>query len=150
MAHDDGGGETMTRERMAAILASYGAAPSRWPEAERDTARAWAAAHPQDFAALSDTEAALDATLDLDTGAHHGDTVLAERILAARADGVVVRPTFGRARGPMAQLAALAACAVLGLAIGFAAAPTRDDVAGDLDAAFGAAFDLPVSGGAGG
>lgn len=130
----------MTRERAAAILSAYGATPSRWPEAERAALEAWAGANGEDFATLVREETALDAALDLDARASGDDVALAARILAARDGANVVRPQFGRAAWMRA--AALAACAVLGLALGFANAPARDDFAGDLDAAFGAAFDL--------
>lgn len=130
----------MTPARMRAILDAYGATPARWPDAERVAAQDWAARHAEAFAALARADAALDAALDLDARAAGDDGALAERILAARSGANVVRPQFGRTA--WARAAALAACAVLGLALGFANAPLRDDYAGDLDAAFGAAFDL--------
>lgn len=149
MAWSDG----MTRERMEAILAAYGASPARWPEAERAAAQAWAHANAAAFAAMAREAAALDAALDLDVGEAADDEALAVRILAAR-DGNVIPVRFGAPRpagGWRRQAAALAACAVLGLAIGFAGAPRREDMAMDIDAAFGAAFDLPGYGdGAGG
>ncbi|TPW02052.1 MAG: hypothetical protein FD124_3528, partial [Alphaproteobacteria bacterium] len=44
MARREQGTGAMNRERMTAILEAYGAAPARWPEAERAAAQAWAAA----------------------------------------------------------------------------------------------------------
>lgn len=133
----------MTHERMAAILAAYGASPARWPLAERAAAEAWAAANTQAFAALAETEAPLDALLDLDGRGIASEDALAARILAARDGGNVVRAQFGKTRGVWMQAAALAACTVLGLAIGFTQTPMRDDLSGEFDAAFSAAFDLP-------
>lgn len=130
----------MTRARASAILAAYGATPARWPEAERAALEAWAANNAEEFAALVREDAALDVALDRDVRAGGDDAALAARILAMREGGVVVRPRFGRASWMRA--AALAACAVLGLALGFANAPVRDDYAADFDAAFGAAFDI--------
>lgn len=138
----------MTRERMTAIVSAYGVASARWPEAERAAARDWAAVNAQEFAALAQADAALDAALDLDARAAGDDEALVARILA-RGDANVVRPQFGRMRASWMQAAALAACAVMGLALGFSNAPARDDYASDLDAAFGAAFDLPVNAGEG-
>ena len=139
----------MTRERMTAIVSAYGVASARWPEAERAAARDWAAANAEEFAALAQADAALDAALDLDARAAGDDEALVARILAARGDANVVRPQFGRGRASWMQAAALAACAVMGLALGFSNAPAREDYASDLEAAFGAAFDLPVNAGEG-
>lgn len=130
----------ITRERMRAILDAYGATPARWPEAERAAAQDWAAQNAEAFAALARSDVALDAVLALDARGAGDDDALAARILAARSGDNVVRPHFGRTA--WMRTAALAACAVLGLALGFANAPLRDDYAGDLDAAFGAAFDI--------
>jgi len=143
----------MTRERVQAILAAFGANALRWPEAEREAAQAWAAAHAQDFAALVREAEALDAALACDMRDGADDEALAQRVLAMRNTNVVAGD-FGRRRAAndwWRSVAALAACAVLGLAIGFTGAPRNDDIAMDLDAAFGAAFDIPGYGdGAGG
>ena len=157
MARSDGGCAVMTRERMEAILAAYGANASRWPEAEREGAQTWAAAHADDFAAMTREAEELDAALAFDARAHGDDEALVERVLATRG-GKVIAGDFGRRRAAndwWGPAAALAACAVLGLAIGFTGAPRNDDFAMDLDAAFdsafGAAFDTPGYGdGAGG
>jgi hypothetical protein len=142
----------MTEARAAAILSAYGADPARWPQGERVALAAWAEAHAQDFAALAAQEAALDAALSHDERGGGDDAALAARILAARESANVVRADFGgRSRGPWAQVAALAACAVLGVAIGFTQAPLREGITAEMDAAFGAAFDLQAMGdGAGG
>jgi hypothetical protein len=152
MARSEGMG-AMTRERMQALLDAYGANALRWPEAEREGAQAWAAAHAEAFAAMAREAEALDAALAFDVRDSADDETLAQRVLAMR-DGNVVAVDFGRGRVAndwRRPAAALAACAVLGLAIGFTGAPRHDDIAMDLDAAFGAAFDMHAYGdGAGG
>lgn len=154
MARSDGAG-VMNRARMEAILAAYGASASRWPAHERADAQAWAAENATDFAAMAGEAEALDAALAGDVREHGDDEALTQRILATRADNVVAGDFGGRrvANDWRRPAAALAACAVLGLAIGFTGAPRSDDIAMDLDAAFGAAFDMPAAGfgeGAGG
>ena len=152
MARSEGMG-AMTLERMEAILAAYGANALRWPDTEREAAQAWADAHAEAFAAMARGAEALDAALAFDVRHSADEDALAQRVLAMR-DGKVVAVKFGRGRVAndwWRPAAALAACAVLGLAIGFTGAPRHDDVAMDLDAAFGAAFDMPGYGdGAGG
>ncbi len=140
----------MNRERMAAILEAYGAAPARWPDAERTAAQAWAGAHVEDFAEMARDEAALDAMLALDARAGGDEAALTSRILASFPNGDhggnVLRPTFARrapAPGFWRQAAALAACAALGVAIGFANARPDEEMAYEMDAAFGAAFQSP-------
>ncbi|KAF0170921.1 MAG: hypothetical protein FD160_3780 [Caulobacteraceae bacterium] len=164
MARREQGTGAMNRERMTAILEAYGAAPARWPEAERAAAQAWAAAHGAEFATMARAEAALDGLLALDGRESGDDAALAARILATLAHGdhggdhggKVLRPDFGRraaAQGVWRQAAALAACAALGVAIGFTNVRPDEDVAYEMDAAFGAAFQAPGAGfvdGAGG
>ncbi len=48
----------MTSERFLALVAAYGADARRWPEAERDAARAFAAADPRASAALAEADVA--------------------------------------------------------------------------------------------
>jgi hypothetical protein len=150
MARGEEGHGAMNRERMTTILAAYGAAPARWPDAERAAALAWADAHAEDFALIARAEAALDSMLALDRRDVGDDVALFARIVASAPDGEgggdVVRPAFGRREAPHGfwrQATALAACAVLGLAIGFANAPAADDAGHEMDAAFGAAFQMP-------
>lgn len=71
----------MTPERFIALAAAYGGSIDRWPEAERDAARACLAAHPEVGEAL-DAEAALDSTLALWTVPGPGAAV-AGRIVAS-------------------------------------------------------------------
>lgn len=138
----------MNRVRMRAILEAYGAAPARWPETERAAAQAWADANDAAFAEMARAETALDGLLALDHRDGGDETALTARILAShfRGGDTVVRPTFGRTtRTNMLwrEATALAACAMLGIAIGFASAPSRDDSAAEMDTAFGAAFQMP-------
>lgn len=154
MAQRDDGTDTMTRERMAEILAAYGASPSRWPAAERGRAEVWARNNAETFASLVREEAALDAALDLDVRPAHDLDALAARIIASASPGNVVHAEFGRTKtAAWRTAAALAACAVLGLVIGFNGAARDGDMSAEIDAAFGAAFDLSAPGfgdGAGG
>ncbi|MBL8560014.1 MAG: hypothetical protein JNM47_14920 [Hyphomonadaceae bacterium] len=136
--------EEMSRTRMQAILDAYGADARRWPAEERAAAEAWAAAHGDDFATMAREAQALDAALALDVRESADDAKLAAQVSAIL---VAPRPANDWWR----PVAALAACAVLGVAIGFAGAPRHDDIASEVDAVFGAAFDLPGFGeGAGG
>jgi hypothetical protein len=140
----------MNRERMTAILEAYGAESTRWPEAERVAALTWVETHPEEFAAIAKAEVVLDELLALDDRDSGGDAALVARVLAAAPGGGngdnVLRPVFGRRAAPAdfwRQATALAACAVLGLAIGFANAPAQDDASNEMDAAFSAAFQMP-------
>jgi len=128
--------------RMAQILDAYGASPARWPAAERDAALAWAAAHPDAL----DEARALDAALDLNTFDTAPSDALRARVLQATPGGGENVLPF-RARAPArawnaSALAALAACAVMGVVIGFNASGYGEDVTADADAAFGAAFGI--------
>jgi hypothetical protein len=56
----------MTPDRFQTLVEAYGADARRWPDAERDTARAWAAQHPVEANAVLEHAAALDGWLDAD------------------------------------------------------------------------------------
>lgn len=147
MARREQGIGAMNRERMTAILEAYGAAPARWPEAERAAAQAWAAANAAEFATMARVEEALDGMLALDRRDGGDEAALMARILASaphgEGGGNVLRPAFGRraaSRSFWREATALAACAALGLAIGFANGRADDDGGYEMDAAFGAAF----------
>lgn len=73
----------MTSERFAALAAAYGGAMDRWPEAEREAACAFLAAHPE-AGEMLEAEATLDAALALWTVPGPG-AALAGRIAAAAA-----------------------------------------------------------------
>ncbi len=143
----------MTEARFAELLAAYGADAARWPAAEREAAAAFAAQFPERAAALAAPEAALDALLALDERSASPSAALEARILAQapRGAGVVVPLQRRRVAGQdVRMLAALAACAVLGVALGFTGAPAGDDSLADADAAFGAAFGVMADPGEGG
>ncbi len=75
------GAGAMTQDRFAALVASYGANPSRWPPEERAQAQAFVASNSVAREVLADA-AALDTTLDrLPT--EDGSPALRARILSA-------------------------------------------------------------------
>jgi hypothetical protein len=132
----------MTQERALALLAAYGADPARWPEAERADAVAWFATH-QDRVADALMEArAVDASLAIEGPQQLASEALVTRVLAAApgSNVTVLRP---RAFGVRA-MAALAACAMLGVVVGFGSVGGRaqDPIGAEADAAFGEAFDF--------
>ena len=55
--------ETMTLERLRALIAAYGGKPARWPAAERAAAEALLARSPEARAALAEAEP-IDSLLD--------------------------------------------------------------------------------------
>ncbi|ESQ81265.1 hypothetical protein [Asticcacaulis sp. YBE204] len=55
--------QPMTSDRFEAIIEAYGATPSRWPEAERDAARAFMQREPQIARALMAEARGIDALL---------------------------------------------------------------------------------------
>ncbi|WCT72812.1 hypothetical protein PQ455_14375 [Sphingomonas naphthae] len=97
----------MTPERFAAILDAYGATPARWPEAEREGARAWAAT--AEGQRMLGEAARLDAMLDGDAVALPGAALL-HRIAAT---APLPRRRRPRLWWPGFGLAATAACGAL-------------------------------------
>lgn len=120
----------MKAERFKAIVEAYGANPKRWPEAERARAQAFAAL-PEAVALLAEARR-LDAMLD---GSDE----------AAPVNLVFVRGAVASAPTPQAALtwrpyAAMAACALLGLALGLGGARNaleQDAAAMAFEIAFG-------------
>jgi hypothetical protein len=110
----------MTPERFEAMVAAYGAEPLRWPEEERQAALTFAGTE-RGIAALA-VERRLDALLD---GA---ETPRASRELVARVAGTPWRQRTGWG----AQAATLAAAALLGLYVGWAAPAPTNQLADDL------------------
>ncbi len=113
----------MDEARFRAILDAYGADPAHWPEAERADALNLAASYPE----LLVRARALDDALVLDKEGARADAALARRILNT-APTRAPRVAAARIVGPGL---ALAACALLGLALGYGAglsAPDRDVV----------------------
>ena len=142
--------DEMNEVRVAAILAAYGADPARWPDGERVAALAWTLAHREGLAEARADARAIDAALSRDQRGRADDAALRARVLAAiPRDGNIVTPF--RARGPSGvsrnagAIAALAACAVLGVMLGFNGARAGDDPTADADAAFGAAFGVTAT-----
>ena len=100
----------MTLDRLGALLDAYGARPERWPDGERDAARARVAG-ARDVRARRDAAAALDAVLDR-APAVAPSAALAGRILAgAPHPRVVSLPR--RRRMPVVAALGLAAAASL-------------------------------------
>ncbi|MEZ5996041.1 MAG: hypothetical protein R3C25_09815 [Hyphomonadaceae bacterium] len=122
----------MDRNRFELLLDAYGADMRRWPANERAAAASFAA---QEGAAEALLEARqLDAALDAVLGQEAPSSELSARILARRPQGW---PLDRRA------LMALAACAVLGLLLGFGGgqlAPAPDNQGA---AFFAMAFEAP-------
>jgi len=74
----------MTTERFLALVAAYGAAARRWPEAERAAGQAFAAAEPDFIApALAEADAA-DALLHA-SRMTHPSIALRDRVIASAA-----------------------------------------------------------------
>jgi hypothetical protein len=136
--------EPRNEARVREILAAYGAEPARWPAGERDNVQAWIAAHGARVAdAIADAHA-LDAALSLLPAPAAPSEDLAARVLAAAPTSRVVPLRARRVGGfGMPAVAALAACAVMGVVVGFSSVGAGDDgLAAEADAAFGAAFAL--------
>ncbi len=107
----------MTEQRGLAILAAYGADPARWPADEREGLRVMLGA-PALQAALHEAKV-LDASLSRARAADHA--LASDRLLAQVLASAPLRADPAPAPRPSRSLAALAACAVLGLAAGFGA-----------------------------
>jgi hypothetical protein len=119
----------MDQARFDAIVAAYGADPRRWPDEERDAALAFAQASGADLREAR----ALDALLDLASAPAAPSDLLQARILRA----------IPKRGVPMARVAAaLAACAVFGLAIGYGAGVNAP--ASDVEQALATAFESPA------
>ena len=73
---------TMTLERFADLAEIYGGDVARWPEAERETARALLAVEPVGLEAVLADAARLDRLLDL-APAQFADAALLGRLIAA-------------------------------------------------------------------
>jgi hypothetical protein len=102
----------ITQERLEQLLDAYGAAPERWPSAERAAAEHLIARSPA-ARACWDEAAALDRALDA-LPAEQPDPRLAARVLAAAPRGR--RPTRARAwRRVLVAAVPLAAAAALTL-----------------------------------
>lgn len=103
----------MTPERFEALAEAYGGDVDRWPAAERDAARRWAATHP------AEAETALLRANELDTWldaapAPRVKPALVERVIAGAPSGRRERrPAWWLPAGMGAGLAAACAAGVL-------------------------------------
>lgn len=101
----------MNRERFEQLLDAYGADPKRWPSAERAAGEAFAAAHPEDVVQMLTAARALDATMDAARETLKPDVARVAAILAKA-------PKPAASVSPLARWA-LAACALLGVTLGY-------------------------------
>jgi hypothetical protein len=114
---------TMTIDRLRTILAAYGAAPARWPEAEREAMLALIALSPEARAAVT-VASTLDATID--TYANPAENAINPLKLVA---AITAQPQGTPSQRPQPRparitigwpnLAGLAAAAVAGFLIGW-------------------------------
>lgn len=126
----------MNRERFEQLLQAYGADFRRWPAEARADGEAFAAAHADEIAGALNAARGLDRVLDAGAAADAPSPALAARILAA-----APKP---RVRGGFDQRAgwALAACALLGVMLGFGGGMLAP-VADNDDSYFSSAFAAP-------
>jgi len=116
----------MDQARLDAIVAAYGADPRRWPEGERAAAQAFVAQSGVDMRVAR----GLDALLD-----HAGDLSGPSDLLIARA--VRAAPRKRSYAGPAW---ALAACAVMGLIVGYGAGLNATPSDSEMDLMIATAF----------
>lgn len=110
----------MTEQRFQQILSAYGANPERWPVAERDAARAYAAANRERLAAALALEAGLD---DLLGPAERPASDLLERRILRLLDPL---PVWNWRAPAAAAAAALVVGVMLGFSSGALMTPTDD------------------------
>lgn len=117
------GHKDMDRQRLDSLLDAYGADPARWPAAERSAAQALLASDPAAQARLAQARL-LDRALDVLPPAPAPAGDLAARIRNAARQPVtpaIPLPAPANTNSPWRFTAALAASAVIGLWLGFAA-----------------------------
>jgi hypothetical protein len=129
----------MDTERFEAIVSAYGAAPRRWPEAERAEAERFA----RDHAGALEEANHLDGVLDL--AADKADVTLPAARIVKR---FVSRRTLHSLTSPASpSFWAMAASALIGIALGFSAGATAPVSAANaeplqaLSSAFVSPFD---------
>jgi hypothetical protein len=141
----------MTRERLLALIAAYGATPRRWPEDERASAESFIAAHPADENLLTN-ERTLDALLDRAESVPVSAS-LSARILAGF-DEVAARPSVRRLIARLSQFvwpnaplwqpsAALAASLIAGVMLGIMSPLGGNAVAAPANSDMTIAFEMP-------
>ena len=126
----------MDRSRFEHLLEAYGADFARWPEAERAAGEAYARAHADEVAALLSDTRSLDAALDAGKALPAASAGLTARVLAAAPRAAPMRQIRFAPAGW-----ALAACAVLGVIIGYGAGALAQP--SDDGSYFSAAFEPP-------
>jgi hypothetical protein len=104
----------MTLERFSALCAAYGGDFERWPQAERETGRAFAQSAPEARGVLQHARA-LDGALD------HARPEPASDELARRIAASAPRPAPSRAPAPAPRPAWAAMAAALALTVGLGA-----------------------------
>ncbi len=123
----------MDRVRLEKILAAYGADPKRWPDMERTAALNYAAEHGVDM----DEAREIDTLLTLTPSVSPPSELLMARVR---------RSARGNLLAPLAALAACAAVGVLvGYGIGFGAPAQVSTNSVDVEQILSAAFDAPAS-----
>ena len=127
---------TMHTHRFQTLLDTYGAAPHRWPRAERGPAQDWMTAHPAKAQTLMAQAKALDAVLDTANPANHApsddpasalDSLKAQIMTAAQATDQslpaapqpLLTPQFRKPRFTIASWQAMAATLFLTTGMGF-------------------------------
>lgn len=132
----------MNRERFEALLDAYGADLKRWPADERAAAEAFASANSGEAEPLLAAARALDGALDAARDNEAPSAALTSAVLAgaprARTRQLGMAPSAGWA---------LAACALLGVALGFGGAQLAPVASDDDNSYFATAFEAPFTDG---
>jgi hypothetical protein len=129
----------MDQDRFEALADAYGGDMARWPDAEREAAKAYVEAHPDRADAILKAATALDAILQSAAEAAPSQALF-DRVVA---DGEALR----RPAAPAWAAMAAAVMMTVGLGTGWLAAPetaVRDDEVFGL--AFGALEEIDVFG----
>lgn len=128
----------MDRERFKQMLDAYGADPKRWPSAERAAGEAYAAGHAAEVAGLIAAALRLDATMDAAREAVKPD--------AARVAAILARAPKPSAGVPPVARWALAACALLGVTLGYGGGLMAPAAMADDDGYYlSTAFEAPLA-----
>lgn len=137
---EQGKWQVMSEERLAAMLAAYGATSDRWPQAERSAAEALLE-RSESARALLATEAGLDRLLSQASLEATPSPALLERLLAARPRALPrpISPHRVRSNGwrilwpygsPVFPAGALALSMLFGIALGTNLQNSSADLAG--------------------
>lgn len=126
----------MDRTRFEYLLDAYGADFERWPSDERAAGLAFARDNSEAAAPLLNAARALDAKLDWARAQVPPSAALVARILIAAPRALERAPNLAPAGW------ALAACALLGVVIGYGGGALAAPAA-DQDEYFAAAFEAP-------